>query len=150
MTSLELLKKRFVLGLIKCMIIYRNGLGWGRLRIYRLREGLDIVWTVGKIYSPIFSFFRKRVVNIAFLNRAETTLKWKVWSGNFTFYWGIREFLNSFIFENITVFKNSRLLCHVLTFLKKWRFLGNSIYFTEFSEKWKQQHEIQKTIILQI
>ena len=33
---------------------------------------LNYLGTVGKIYTPIFSFFRKRVVNIAFF-KAETT-----------------------------------------------------------------------------
>ena len=38
---------------------------------------------VGKIYTPIFSFFRKKVVNIAISNESP---------GNFTFYRGIHEF----------------------------------------------------------
>ena len=50
---------------------------------------------VGKIYTPIFSFFRKKVVNIAISNESP---------GNFTFYRGIHEFLNPSIFVKITVF----------------------------------------------
>ena len=42
---------------------------------------------VGKIYTPIFSFFRKKVVNIAISNESP---------GNFTFYRGIHELKLSF------------------------------------------------------
>ena len=58
--------------------------------------------TVGRMFTPIFSFFRKRVLII------------KIWemrpvlnerSGNFTFYRGIHEFLNSIFFEKIVDIK---------------------------------------------
>ena len=57
------------------------------------------VCTVGKIYTPIFSFFRKKVVNITI-----SALRPNESSGNFTFYRGIHEFLNPPIFVKITVF----------------------------------------------
>ena len=47
------------------------------------------VCTVGKIYTPIFSFFRKRVVNIAILELEQVS---NVSPGNFTFYREIHEF----------------------------------------------------------
>ena len=47
--------------------------------------------TVGKIYTPIFSFFRKRVVNIAILEVGPVSNESP---GNFIFYGGIQEFLN--------------------------------------------------------
>ena len=51
--------------------------------------------TVGKIYTPIFSFFRKRVANIVFLELGSVSNER---SGNSSFYRGIHEFLNpSFI-----------------------------------------------------
>ena len=61
----------------------------------------QIVWwffscTVGKINTPIFSFFRKRVVNIAFFELRPLSNER---SGNFTFYRGIHKFLNPSIFE---------------------------------------------------
>ena len=61
------------------------------------------VCTVGKIYTPIISFFWKRVVNIVIW---ELGLVSNERSGNFTFYRDFHEFLNSFIFETITVIKN--------------------------------------------
>ena len=61
--------------------------------------------TVGKIYTPIFGF-SKRVVYIAFFElRSLSNERY----GNLTFYRGIHEFIDSFIFEKITVFLNSML-----------------------------------------
>ena len=57
--------------------------------------------TVGKIYMPIFSFFRKRVVNIMISDLRPVSNESP---GNFTFYRGIHEFLNPSIFVKITVF----------------------------------------------
>ena len=51
--------------------------------------------TVGKIYTQIFSFFEKIVVNIVFLELRPLSNQRSV---NFTFYRGIHEFSNSFIF----------------------------------------------------
>ena len=56
---------------------------------------------VSKIYTPICSFFRKRVVKIVI---SEQRLVSNESSGNFTFYRGIHEFLNPSIFVKITVF----------------------------------------------
>ena len=57
--------------------------------------------TVGEICTPIFSFFRKTVVNIAILELGPISNER---SGNSTFYRGIHEFLNPSIIEKITVF----------------------------------------------
>ena len=70
--------------------------------------------TAGKIYTPIFSFFRKRVANIVFLELGSVSNER---SGNSTFYRGIHNFLNSSIIEKITVFLNSMLW---LTFHRKF------------------------------
>ena len=50
------------------------------------------VCTVGKIYTPIFSFFRKRVVNIAILELGPVSDER---SDNSSFYKGIHEFLRT-------------------------------------------------------
>ena len=55
--------------------------------------------TVGKIYTPISSFLRKRVVNIVILELGPVSNERP---GNFTVYGGIRKFLKSSIFEKIT------------------------------------------------
>ena len=52
----------------------------------RVHTGRKSVCTVGKIYTPIFSFFRKRVVNTAI---SEQRLISNEMSGNFTFNRGI-------------------------------------------------------------
>ena len=64
---------------------------FGRIFVCRL-ENLenftnlrDYLGTVGKIYTPIFSFFRKRVVYIAFLELRPLSNER---SGNFIFYRG--------------------------------------------------------------
>ena len=62
-----------------------------------LRNGL--LSTVSKIYTPIFSFFQKRVVNIVIWELGPVSNERP---GNFTVYGGIRKFLNSSIFEKIT------------------------------------------------
>ena len=54
------------------------------------------VCTVGKIYTPIFSFFWKRVVNIVISELRPVSNER---SGNFTFIRGFHEILNSPIFE---------------------------------------------------
>ena len=54
--------------------------------------------TAGKIYRPIFSFFRKRVVNIE-ISELRLVSNSNERSGNFTFYRDIHKLLNSFIFE---------------------------------------------------
>ena len=55
----------------------------------------QIIQNVQSIKS-IFSFFRKRVVNIVISDLRPVSNER---SGNFTFYRSIHEFLNSFIFE---------------------------------------------------
>ena len=52
--------------------------------------------TVGKIYTPIFTFFSKKVVNIAIL---ELGLVSNESPCNSTYYRGILKFLNPSIFE---------------------------------------------------
>ena len=72
--------------------------------VFRRKKIASFWRTVGKIYTPIISFFLKRFVNIAFL---ELRLLSNERSGNFTFYrpWGIHEFLDSTILKKkITVF----------------------------------------------
>ena len=51
--------------------------------------------TVGKIYTPIFSSFWKRVVNITNLELGHVSNESP---GNYTYYRGIHEFFNPFIF----------------------------------------------------
>ena len=63
--------------------------------------GPSMICTVGKIYTTIFPFFRKRVVNIVIENLGPVSNKS---SGHFTFLKGFHEFLNSSIFEKITFF----------------------------------------------
>ena len=57
--------------------------------------------TISEIYTTIFSFFGKKVLNIAILEFR---------SCNITFYRGIHEFLNPSIFEKVTVFEK-KILC---------------------------------------
>ena len=81
--------------------------------------------TVGKIYTPIFSFFRKRIVNITISDLRPVSNKRPV---NFT-YRGVHEFLNLSIFEKITVFEiyavvfiSQKILCVKWLFSKLWGF----------------------------
>ena len=60
-----------------------------------------VICTDGKIYTPIFSFFRRKFANIVFL---ELGLVSNERSGNSTFYRGIPKFLNPSIIEKIAVF----------------------------------------------
>ena len=76
--------------------------------------------TVGKIYTLIFSFFRKRVVNIMILDLRPVSNESPV---NFTFYRGIHKFLIPTIFVKIMFYF---ILC-------------NSFHFSENSVKWQQQ-----------
>ena len=64
------------------------------------RENVTIMY-VGKIYTPICSFFQKRVgyIMIADLRPVSNESP-----GNSIFYKGIHEFLNPSIFVKITVF----------------------------------------------
>ena len=55
--------------------------------------------TVGKIYTSIFSFLRKRNVYIAIIELPELGPVLNERFGNFTFYRGIHNFLRSAIFE---------------------------------------------------
>ena len=66
---------------------------------------LYVQCAVGKIYTQIFSFF-KRVVKIAILGMGPVSNENP---GNFTFYRVIHEFLNPCIFVKITVFLNFML-----------------------------------------
>ena len=59
------------------------------------------MYTVGKIYTPIFSLFRWRVANSIFLEVGSVSNER---SGNSTFYRVIHEFLNPSIIEKITGF----------------------------------------------
>ena len=64
--------------------------------------------TVSKIYTPIFSFFQKRVANIVFLEVGSVSNER---SSNSTFYRGIHDFLNPLIFvkTNDFLYLNSML-----------------------------------------
>ena len=64
---------------------------------------LPLIRTWGKISTPIFPFFRKRVVYIVFLELRPLSNER---SGNFTFYRGIHEFLKTVIFSKIKEFEN--------------------------------------------
>ena len=59
--------------------------------------------TVGKIYTQIFSFFRKRVVNITILELRPGSNESP---GNSTYYRGILKFLNPSIFLKNNGFLN--------------------------------------------
>ena len=68
---------------------------------FYIRRGLRKI-SKFHIFERFGIVFRKRVINIAFLELRPLSNER---SDNFTFYRGIHEFLNSFIFENITVFE---------------------------------------------
>ena len=69
---------------------------------FRLRHFPSLnLGTVVKIYTPIFSFYQKRIVNIMISDLRPVSNESP---GNYTFYRGIHEFLNPFIFEKITIF----------------------------------------------
>ena len=71
------------------------------------------ICTVGKIYTPIFSFFRKRFVNIAILEVGPVSNERP---GILTFYLDmyrdIHEFLSPTIFLKVTVFSILGCNCH--------------------------------------
>ena len=64
-------------------------------------KAVIVLGTIGKIYTPTFSFFWKRVVNITISHLRPVSNERP---GIFTFYRGIHEFLNPSIFVKITVF----------------------------------------------
>ena len=90
------------------------------------RNSDNIVQSVRSTY--IFDF-SKKVVNILFLKEKPLSNERP---GNFTFYWGIKKFSNSFIFEKITVF---RILCCRLHFTEKsvrWQLKPKNRYLKNY------------------